>query len=55
MHLLGQFMKVWMYQSLIDIMMNVFHVAENRYILQNQIEEFKGIFLIIEFIETDPN
>lgn len=37
-----QLIKLWLLQSACDISLNVFHIAENRYILQNNIPEFRG-------------
>lgn len=37
-----QIIKLWLLQSACDISLNVFHIAENRYILQNNIAEFRG-------------
>ena len=36
-----QLLKMWGLMSICDCSLNVFHLAENRYILQNNIKEFR--------------
>lgn len=38
-----KFLQIYAIQCLADIVVNSLHIAENRYILQNNIAEFKGI------------
>ncbi len=45
--------KLWLLQCLCDISLNVFHIAENRYILQNNIPEFRGNKEVSQSLETD--
>ena len=37
-----QIVKMWILQLACDVSLNMFHIAENRYILQNSIPEFQG-------------
>lgn len=38
----SQLFKIYMVQSCCDVLLNFLHMGENRYILQNNIPEFKG-------------
>lgn len=40
--LLSQLFKLWTVQFIFASSLNMFNIAENRYILQNNIPEFKG-------------
>lgn len=35
--------KIYLFQSAVDLSSNTVHVMENRYILQNNLAEFQGI------------
>lgn len=49
LHLALQLLKIYGLQCLADISFNLFHIAENRYILQNIIPEFRGISYHMQF------
>lgn len=52
LHLSLQLLKIYGLQCLADISFNLFHIAENRYILQNIIPEFRGSSYHMQFSAT---
>ena len=50
--MISNIFKLYAVQTVCDLSFNMLYIAENRYILQNNIPEFRGRLKLIQFLEV---